>query len=187
MRIPAILRRDLRRIAEFIDQFLAHLAGQFLRPGLRGGGLLRRTPGMAKPFVARQRQPRHPHTPFAFGHPAFIRRILAQIRVDLHAAQPREQFVEPSGGQVFFLPRAPCVEPPEMREQQPRVVAAAMADQLAPEPHRLLYPFQRPIGQNRLRMACGQHQCRVPRLRERLVAPPRLVGGMARNPRGGAG
>ena len=70
-----------------------------------------------------------------------------------------------------------------MREQQPRVVAAACRHRLAVVEDRLLHPVDRPVGQHRLHLRPREQQRRVPQPGKARTRPPHPVRGRARDPR----
>ena len=74
-----------------------------------------------------------------------------------------------------------------MGEQQAIVIALPRADQFAVPEHRFLHPVERAFAQHRPGMARGHDQRRIPHLGQHGIAPPRLVRGVARDPRHGAG
>lgn len=111
------------------------------------------------------------------------------------AEQGGEQLVEPPGAaRGDPVGGAAPVEPGEMGEQQPAVVAPPPGDLLAMIEHRLLDPVERALGQHLLGMIARQHQRRIPPRGEpgrtaaadidRLRRDAHRSGGIAHRPAG---
>ena len=77
------------------------------------------------------------------------------------------------------------VEPREVREQQPRVVATAGGDDLAVIPDLLLDPVDRAAGEHVLAERAGREQRRVPRAAKRRRGAPLAIGGAIADADGG--
>ena len=94
----------------------------------------------------------------------------------------RHQLVEARGEVASDGLLGRLVEPREVRQQQARVMAAARADPLAPEPHRLLVAVERAGAQRLLGRPACQHQRRLPPGIESAIPPPRDIGRLVREP-----
>ena len=82
-------------------------------------------------------------------------------------------------GDVLVLRLA--VEPGEMRQQQPRVVAPPRRDHLAVIIDLFLDPVQGPAGQHVLGLLPRDHQGRVPTLRKDPAGPPHPIDRLVRH------
>ncbi len=142
-----------------------------LPPLVRGLGELRR--GAIGPDLARGGEQRLGLVPGAQVRHVGVRRF---------AGDARDQFVEALGQQprVGLLGR--LVEPGQVGEQQPRVIAHLGAHLLAPEPHRLGRPVERPRGKRLRRHLARQHQRRLPPGPEHPIPPPREIARLVRQP-----
>lgn len=91
-------------------------------------------------------------------------------------------------GQRRVFPRLLCprpaqpVEPPQVRQQQPRIEPPPHRNQLAAKEHRLFHPLQRAFGQHRLAMPPRQHQRRPPPFGKQPIPPPREIEAGPRDP-----
>src|SRR5690606_38975432 len=79
------------------------------------------------------------------------------------------------------------VEPGEVRQQQPRIVLAARADQLAAMVDRLLYAVDRAVSEDLLGARAGQRERGDPGAGELLVAAAQAIGRLGREPDARAG
>ena len=79
------------------------------------------------------------------------------------------------------------VEPPQMRQQQPAVVAHPRPDLFAAMEHRLANPVDRAVGQFLDRHFAPQQLRRRPAAREGRIAPPQQIGRRAADPHHRAG
>lgn len=77
------------------------------------------------------------------------------------------------------------IEPREMRQQQPRIMAPPHAHQLAAKPHGLLHPIESARRQHLLDMRPRQHQRPLPPLRKSRVAPPQQIRRSPAHPHAG--
>lgn len=99
-----------------------------------------------------------------------------------------EKLVEPPGAaRGGAIGGAAPVEPGEMGEQQPAVVAPPPGDLLAMIEHRLLDPVERALGQHLLGMIARQHQRRVPPRGEMGRTPPADIDRLRRDADRGGG
>ncbi len=74
------------------------------------------------------------------------------------------------------------VQPPQMRQQQPRVIAPPRGDLFAVIPDRLFHPVDRPVSQRIHRHFARQHLCRRPAPRKIHVPPPQFIGRSVAHP-----
>ncbi len=79
------------------------------------------------------------------------------------AGDGRQHLVETAGDRLDLLVDGDAVEPGDVGEQQARIEPPPHADQLAAEPHRLLHPVQRAVGQHLAHVFARQHHRRRPR------------------------
>ncbi len=108
--------------------------------------------------------------------------------IGLAREQRLEEFIEaPGGGAGAPGLLGMLVEPGEMREQQPRIIAHPAADRLATVEDRLARAVHRAVGEHLLGGIARQDQRRLPPLRQRGIAPLVDIGRLRRQPNRGAG
>jgi hypothetical protein len=119
---------------------------------------------------------------------AIPRRVVIDRLSELLPAVERGDLrVEIAHGRLHLWPRFERIEPPDMRQQQPRIEPRAARDLLAVIKHRLLDAIERAVGQDLLGDRLGGDQRRVPGLLESGRSAPRAIGGLRRDTRGAAG
>lgn len=105
------------------------------------------------------------------------------MRAHILPRDDRQRLVETLAQPLDPLRRR--IEPREMRQQQPRIMAPPHAHQLATKPHRLLDPVERPRRQNLLDMRPRQHQRPLPPLRKSRVPAPQQISRSPAHPHAG--